>query len=66
MGGTCSTYGERRGIYRAVLGKIEGKRPLGRPGLRWEDNSKIYLLEVVWCTWTGLIWLGIGTGAGLL
>jgi hypothetical protein len=30
MGGACSTYGERRGIYRVLVGKSEGKRPLGR------------------------------------
>jgi hypothetical protein len=30
--------GERRGVYRVLVGKPEGKRPLGRPKLRWEDN----------------------------
>jgi hypothetical protein len=30
--------GERRGVYRALVGKPEGKRPLGRPMRRWEDN----------------------------
>jgi len=35
--------GERRGVYRVLVGKPEGKRPLGRPRLRWEDNIKIYL-----------------------
>ena len=38
--------GERRGVYRVLVGKPEGKRPLGRPRLRWEDNIKIYLREV--------------------
>jgi len=33
MGGECSTYGGRRGAYRVLLGKPEGKRPLGRPRL---------------------------------
>ena len=46
MGGACSTYGERRGIYRVLVGKREGKRPLGRPRNRWEDNIKIHLQEV--------------------
>jgi len=32
--------GERRGLYRVLLGKPEGKRPLGRPRCRWEDNIK--------------------------
>ena len=33
MGRTCSTYGERRGAYRALVGKSEGRRPLGKPRL---------------------------------
>ena len=32
---------ERRGAYRVLVGKSEGKRPLGRPGRRWKDNIKI-------------------------
>jgi hypothetical protein len=38
--------GERRGIYRGLVGKPEGKRPLGRPRRRWEDKIKIDLQEV--------------------
>ena len=38
MGGACSTYGERRGIYRVLVGKPEGKKLLGRPRRRWKDN----------------------------
>jgi hypothetical protein len=38
--------GERRGAYRALVGKSEGRRPLGRPRRRWEDNIKMYLREV--------------------
>ena len=38
--------GERRGIYRVLVGKPEGKRLLGRPRLRWEDNIKVDLWEV--------------------
>jgi len=37
---------ERRGVYSLLVGKLEGKRPLGRPRRRWEDNIKIYLQEV--------------------
>jgi hypothetical protein len=44
----------------------EGRRPLGRPRLRWEDNTKVDLQKVGWGAWTGLIWLRIGTGGGLL
>jgi len=46
MGGACSTYGERRGVYRVLVGKPEGKRSLGRPGRRWEDNIKMDLQEL--------------------
>jgi len=46
MGGACSTYGERRGVYRVLVGKPEGKRPLGKPRRRWEDNIKMDLQEV--------------------
>jgi len=38
--------GERRGVYRVLVGKPEGKRPLGRPRSRWEDNIKMDLREV--------------------
>jgi hypothetical protein len=40
-----SRMGERRCAYKVLVGKPEGKRPLGRPGRRWEDNIKIYLQE---------------------
>ena len=46
LGGACSTYGEKRGVYRVLMGKPEGKRPLGRPRRRWEDNIKTDLQEV--------------------
>jgi len=38
--------GERRGAYRVLLEKSEGKRPFGRPRHRWEDNIKLNLQEV--------------------
>jgi len=38
--------GERRGVYRVLVGKSEGKRPLGRPRRRWDDNIKMDLQEV--------------------
>ena len=46
MGGTCSAYGERRGLYGVLVGKTEGKTPLRRPRHRWEDNIKMDLQEV--------------------
>ena len=46
MGGTCSTYGKRKGVHRVLVGKPEGKRPLGRSRRRWQDNIKMDLQEV--------------------
>jgi hypothetical protein len=48
MGRACSTHGEKRNAYRILMGKPEGKRPLGRPRRRWEDNTKMDLLNVEW------------------
>jgi len=45
MGGACSAYGGR-GVYRVLMGKPEGKRPLGRPRCRWKDNIKMDMQEV--------------------
>jgi hypothetical protein len=39
---------ERRGAYRVLVGKPEGRRPFGRPRCRWEDNSRTDLPEVAW------------------
>jgi hypothetical protein len=44
--GHVTRTGERRGAYRALVGKLEGRRPLGRPRRRWEDNIKMDLREV--------------------
>jgi hypothetical protein len=38
--------GEGRGVYRVLVGRSEGKRPLGRPRRRWEDNIKMDLREI--------------------
>jgi hypothetical protein len=46
MGWTCGTHGEGRGAYRVLVGRPEGKRPLGRPRRRWEDNIKMDLREI--------------------
>ena len=43
--GHVARMGERRGVYRVLVGKPEGKRPLGRPRHRWEDNIKMDLQE---------------------
>jgi hypothetical protein len=46
MGRACGTYGEERGVHRVLVGKPEGKRTLGRPRRRWENNIKMNLQEV--------------------
>jgi hypothetical protein len=48
MGRACSRNGERRNAYRILVGKPEGRRPLGRPRRRWVDNIKMDLREVGW------------------
>jgi hypothetical protein len=48
--------GERRGAYRALVGKPEGRRPRGRPMCRWEDNIKMDLREV---GWAGMEWINL-------
>jgi hypothetical protein len=64
--GHVACMGERRGAYWALVGKPEGRRPLGRPRRKWEDNIKMDLQEVGVGAQTGLMWLRIGTGGGLL
>jgi hypothetical protein len=65
MGGACSAYGERSGVYRGLVGKLEEKRPLGRPR-RIEDNIKMKLRELGYGCMTVLIWHMIETGGGHL
>jgi len=59
-----ASMGQGRGVYRVLVGKPEGKRPLGRPRRRWEDNIKMDLQKGV--VRTGWSWLRIGTGGGHL
>jgi len=67
MGGYVARMGERRGVYRVLVEKSEGKRSLGRHRPRWEDNVKMDLQELEWGrVWTGLIWLRIETGGAHL
>jgi len=44
--GHVAHMGEGRGVYRVLVGKLEGKRPLGRPRRRWVDNIRMDLQEV--------------------
>jgi hypothetical protein len=48
MGRTCGTYGGEERYIQGLMGKPEGRRPLGRPRRRWEDNIKMDLREVGW------------------
>jgi len=53
--------GERRGVYKVLMGKPEGKRPLGSPRRRWEDNIKADAQEVgCW----GMDWIDLGQMVG--
>jgi len=54
--GHVARMGEERGVYRVLVGKLEGKRPLGRPRRRWVDNIRMDLQEVgCWyMDWIGL------------
>jgi hypothetical protein len=54
--GHVACMGEKRGAYRALVGKPEGRRPLGRPRRRWEDNIKMDLREV---GWGGIDWIDL-------
>jgi hypothetical protein len=58
MGRACSTNGETMNAYRILVGKPEGKRPLGRTSRRWVDHIKIVLREMMW--WYGLDRSGSG------
>ena len=54
--GHVARMGEERGVYRVLVGKSEGKRPLVRPRCRWVDNIRMDLQEVgcVYMNWIGL------------
>jgi hypothetical protein len=47
---------EKTNAYRIMVGKPEGQRPLGRPRHRWEDNIKMYLIEI---GWGGMDWIDL-------
>jgi hypothetical protein len=57
---------KEREVYKVLVGKPEGKRPLGRPRRRWEDGIRMDLKETGWGVWSGSIRLRIGTGGRLL
>jgi hypothetical protein len=56
LAGHLARMGETRNAYRILVGKPEGKRPLGKPRLRWFDNIKIDLREIIW---DGVDWIDL-------
>jgi hypothetical protein len=70
VGGACGTHGrgEKSVGYKVLVGKPEGKRPLGRPTSRWEDGIRLDLREIGLGggVWIGFDCLRTGTGGGLL
>jgi len=56
MDGACGRLGERGGECRVLMGKPGGKRPLGKPRHRWEENIKMDLQEV---GWMGMKWIAL-------
>jgi hypothetical protein len=64
--GHVERMGKGRNVYRVLVGKSEGKRPLGRPSRRWEYGIKVDLREIGWGCVEWIHLLRIGTGGGLL
>jgi hypothetical protein len=65
MGGSYVTHGEMRNVYKVLVGNLEGNRPLGRPGRRWEDNIKVDIKGSRFKrVWTGFTWLRLGASGG--
>jgi hypothetical protein len=66
LAGHVARMGEERKVYKVLVVKPEGKRPLGRPRRRWEDGTGMDLRETGLGLWIGFDWLRIGTGGELL
>jgi hypothetical protein len=47
VGGACGTHGRGKKVYKVLVGKPEGKRPLGRPRRRWENKIRVDFSEIV-------------------
>jgi len=66
MGGACSTYGEKRNVYRTLVVKPEEKGLLEIPRSRWVDNIKRDIKEIGWEDTVWILWLRIEASGGLL
>jgi hypothetical protein len=64
--GHVARTGEKRNLYRILVGMPERKRQLREPRRRWEDDIKMHLRAIGWGDMTEIIWLRIGTSGGLL
>jgi hypothetical protein len=64
--GHVARVGEERNVYKVLVGKPEGKRPLGRPRRRWKDRIRMDLREISLGVWIGFDCLRTGAGGGLL
>jgi hypothetical protein len=64
--GYVARMGEMRNAYSILVGKPDGKIPLGKSRGRWENNIRMNLRGKGGRVWTGCIWLRIGTSGGLL
>jgi hypothetical protein len=59
LGRICSTHGEKLNAYRVLVGKPEGKRPLGIPRHGWEGNNKMDLRHI---EWDDMDWIDLAQG----
>jgi hypothetical protein len=64
--GHLAHKGQDREVYKVLVGKPEGKRPLGRAKRRWEDGTRMNLIEIGLGVWIGFDCLRTGTGSELL
>jgi hypothetical protein len=64
--GHVARIGDERKVYKVLVGKPEGKRPLGRPGVGGKMGSEWIFGRLAWRVWIGFEWFRTGTGGGLL
>jgi hypothetical protein len=64
--GHVAFMGKERKLYKLLVGKPEGKRPLGRPRCRWEDGIRLDLRETGWGSVEWIQLVQVGAGSGLL
>ena len=66
LAGLVACVGEKRGVYRILAGKAEGKIPLRRTRPRWKESIKMDFQETECGAWSGSMWIRIETDGGLL